>query len=279
MMRQTLLRIGLATALAGAWLAATPGHVSLKVAAQKAAPASADALPVAGLQAPVTVRRDVRGIPYIEAANDHDLYFAQGFVTASDRLWQMDLLRRNIRGELAELVGKVAFEEDKRRRILGYAKQSEELAAKTSGVTRTTMQAYADGVNAFIASCDEAKLPTEFRILKYKPRPWTIADSLAISFLMMESLSTTWQTDVMRAALSDLPAAQREELLLEYTDMDTPVVGTDRGKPKTPSAKAAQATPVKVSQEIVRLAQLDETIRQQALERVGLHAEIGRAHV
>jgi penicillin amidase len=246
----------------------------LQPAAQvKAAPASNDTLKVAGLQAPVTVRRDERSIPYLEAANDHDLYFAQGYVTASDRLWQMDLLRRNIRGELSELVGKAAFEEDKRRRILGYAKQSEELAAKTSGTTRATMQAYADGVNAYISSLSDTQLPPEFRILKYKPRPWTIADSLAISFLMMESLSTTWQADVMRAALSDLPAAQRAELLLEFTDMDTPVVGSDRLKAKSMSAKIAQTVPVKISDEIVKLARLDEEIRQQSLERVGLHAE------
>ncbi len=181
--------------------------------------AGAENLRVAGLRAVVTVQRDERGIPYIEAANDHDLYFAQGYVTASDRLWQMDLLRRTIRGELSEIFGKTAFEEDKRRRTLGYAKQSEELAAKTTGETRATMQAYADGVNAYLAACEPAKFPAEFRILKYQPRQWTVADSLALAFLMMESLSTTWQADVMRAALGDLPAAQREELLMEFTDM------------------------------------------------------------
>lgn len=153
--------------------------------------AQSNTLRVAGLKDRVTVHRDERGIPYIEAAGDHDLYFAQGYVTASDRLWQMDLLRRSARGELAEIFGQVAFVEDKRRRILGFAKLSEEVAAKLTGEGRDAAQAYAGGINAFIASCTDQTLPVEFRILKYTPRPWTTADSLVISFLMHESLSTT----------------------------------------------------------------------------------------
>ena len=74
---------------------------------------------IAGLKDRVTIRRDERGIPYIEAKNDDDLYFAQGYVTASDRLWQMDLLRRNVRGELAEIFGAGALGEDKRHRTMG----------------------------------------------------------------------------------------------------------------------------------------------------------------
>src|SRR5207253_10593682 len=62
-----------------------------------------------GLRAPVKIRRDERGIPYIEAANDDDLYFAQGYVTAGDRLWQMDLLRRTVRGELSEIFGQATL--------------------------------------------------------------------------------------------------------------------------------------------------------------------------
>ena len=78
-------------------------------------------LEVAGLRGPVTVRRDGRGIPYLDARNLHDLYLAQGYITASDRLWQMDLARRTGRGELAEVLGRLALEEDKRHRILGFS--------------------------------------------------------------------------------------------------------------------------------------------------------------
>src|ERR1700704_3855943 len=86
---------------------------------------STKTLTLAGLRDSVTVRRDERGIPYIEAKNDEDLYFAQGYVTASDRLWQMDLLRRTERGELAEVLSagpnNVALDQDKQHRTLGFA--------------------------------------------------------------------------------------------------------------------------------------------------------------
>src|ERR1041385_5466444 len=83
-------------------------------------------LSLAGLRDKVTVRRDERGIPYIEAKNDHDLYFAQGYVTAGDRLWQMDLFRRNARGELSEILGNTVVEEDKRHRTFGFSQAAEE---------------------------------------------------------------------------------------------------------------------------------------------------------
>ena len=79
---------------------ANSSHSSPAIAAQ-----SNNSIVLAGLHAPVTVRRDERGIPYIEATNDEDLYFAQGYIIATDRLWQMDLLRRTVRGELAEIFG------------------------------------------------------------------------------------------------------------------------------------------------------------------------------
>src|SRR5713101_2510886 len=81
----------------------------------------ANTVTIPGLHARVTIRRDERGIPYIEAANDEDLYFAQGYVTASDRLWQMDLLRRTVRGELAEIFGNPALGQDKTHRVFGFA--------------------------------------------------------------------------------------------------------------------------------------------------------------
>src|SRR5678815_3602017 len=83
--------------------------------------------PLTGLQTKVTVRRDARSIPYIQANNDGDLYFTQGYVTASDRLWQMDLMRRLARGETSEIFGKAVLEEDMRRRRFGFASIAEQL--------------------------------------------------------------------------------------------------------------------------------------------------------
>lgn len=228
-----------------------------------------DSLKVAGLKAPVTVRRDERGIPYIEAASDHDLYFAQGYITASDRLWQMDLLRRTARGELAEIFGARVLDEDKRHRTYGFARHSEQMAAKLAGEGRALADAYAQGVNAYIASREESTLPVEFRILKYKPRPWMAADSIVIGLLMHESLTNSWQLDVMRAALSDLPAERVRELLPEFSELDTPVVGSDKAKAK--AAKVART--VRVSNELLAVAFHEQGLRERSLDRVGLHAE------
>src|SRR6266581_1950795 len=115
-------------------------------------PAKSVSLP--GLHGRVTVRRDERGIPYIEATNDDDLYFAQGYVTASDRLWQMDLMRRTARGELAEVLGagpnNVALEQDKQHRTLGFAQEAEAEVAQAAPQSRALLEAYALGVDAYI---------------------------------------------------------------------------------------------------------------------------------
>ena len=153
---------------------------------------------VAGLHAPVTIRRDDRGIPYIEASNDEDLYFAQGYVTASDRLWQMDLQRRTARGELSEIFGQAALAQDKLHRTFGFGRIIDEAAAHLDPKFNLAATAYAKGVNAYIGSLTDQTLPPEFRILQYKPRPWTPADTLAVGALMAEYLSSTWQLDVMR---------------------------------------------------------------------------------
>src|SRR5215510_2412226 len=94
---------------------------------------------VSGLKAPVSVTRDERGIPYIEASTDEDLYFAQGYVTASDRLWQMDINRRTARGEMSEVLGKDALETDKRFRTFGFGPLSETLAANASPMLKLAL--------------------------------------------------------------------------------------------------------------------------------------------
>src|SRR3954462_10141837 len=115
-----LLRIALATSLLFAG--------SILVMQTSSAQQSTSQISIPGLRDRVTVRRDERGIPYIEAANDEDLFLAQGYVTASDRLWQMDLMRRNVRGELAEIFGQNALAEDKRHRTLGFGTVVDETA-------------------------------------------------------------------------------------------------------------------------------------------------------
>ena len=200
-----------------------------------------------GLRDRVSVRRDERGIPYIEAANEDDLYFAQGYTTASDRLWQMDLLRRTARGELSEIFGRVTLAEDKRRRLYGFANLSETLVTRLTAPIRAQFEAYARGVNAFIDSCDPDRLPEEFRFLKYRPERWRPADSLLLGKLMAEALSTSWQWDVMRASRADLPIERREALSASASDWDVVVVGSDREKGVKPLSGHSRTREPRVS--------------------------------
>src|SRR5689334_8656763 len=96
------------------------------------------------------IKRDTRGIPFITATNEAELYFEQGYATANDRLWQMDFLRRTARGELAEILGAGAVETDKLHRIYGFRRVAEKLFAGAARETREVLESYASGVNAFI---------------------------------------------------------------------------------------------------------------------------------
>ena len=168
----------------------------------------------------VVIQRDARGVPFIEAASETDLFFAQGYATASDRLWQMDFLRRSARGELAEVFGAGAVEVDKLHRIYGFRSVAEKLLTGASAETREALESYARGVNAFIASCDAKSLPIEFQVLHYQPKPWTPIDSIALGKLFAEKLSFTVDADIFRALLSDLPGERVEQLLPQSSPLD-----------------------------------------------------------
>ena len=272
-MKATSLAARLALALSFV-LSAFPPPLAF---AQAAAPAQAAPAVVrlAGLKGVVSVRRDERGIPYIEAADEMDLYFAQGYVTASDRLWQMDLMRRTARGELSEIFGRPTLEDDKRRRSYGFAQVAEASAAQADPRSRAVMEAYARGVNAYIDSLDDKSLPLEFQILGFRPRHWTTADSSAVGKNFAEALSTTWMLDVARALFADLPADKAAALFPETSPLDLPVVGSDKADRKSaPPARTRSALPpaTHAAELLDELASAQETL-ERTRARVGLHAE------
>jgi penicillin amidase len=158
--------------------------------ARSALPQIDGRLRVAGLSASVTVIRDTHGAPTIDAPNFEDLFFAQGYVTAQDRLFQMDGMRRFAAGELAEVFGGDYVEHDRQQRILGLKVVARKTVETASAEDRSHFEAYARGVNAYIES-HRARLPLEFRILRYGPRPWTPEDSELIAAQMVEDLSTS----------------------------------------------------------------------------------------
>jgi penicillin amidase len=187
----------------------------------------------------------------------------------------MDLLRRTLRGELAEIFGRAVLEEDKKHRLFGFAQVAEASLQQLTAQERAALDAYARGVNAYIDSRDAKTLPPEFQILQYRPRPWMPADSLAGGKLFAETLSTSWQTDLMRAALADLPAEKRELMLAETSPLDVLVVGKD-----TPEKKARvkvgdpliNTSPVESAALLRAVSETSETL-QRSLARVGLYME------
>jgi penicillin amidase len=156
--------------------------------ARSALPQLDGRLQVKGLSAPVKVTRDGHGVPAIEAATLEDLFFAQGYVTAQDRLWQMDVMRRFAGGELSEILGEDTLKIDREQRILGLRAAAGKSLQMASPRDRSYFDAYARGVNAFIES-HAHRLSLEFRILKYRPKPWQAEDSIVIANQMVKDLN------------------------------------------------------------------------------------------
>lgn len=156
----------------------------------------------AGLSAPVTVRRDDHGAPHIEAATQDDLFVAQGYVTAQDRLWQMDALRRNANGELAEVLGRSLVPHDRMQRVFQMRASAQRIYSNLEPADRARLDDYARGVNLFIVQHQDS-LPAEFRLLHYRPQPWTGADSISIGAVMMsETLDDHWDVKLAREEIA-----------------------------------------------------------------------------
>jgi len=140
-------------------------------------------LSLPGLNQPVTVHRDEKGMAYIYAQNTEDLLLAQGFVAAQDRLFQMELTRLVASGRIGELAGEKAKGLDLRMRTLGFYRNAKKHAALLNDETRTFFQKYVDGVNAFIATRPQS-IHLEFKLAGIKPSHWSIQDSLAIVYYL-----------------------------------------------------------------------------------------------
>jgi penicillin amidase len=182
-------------------IAASAGVLWLRSAAIAALPVLDGDVHVAGLQAPVTVRRDAHGVPHIEAVTQDDLLVAQGYVTAEDRLWQMDAYRRNANGELAEILGSSLVEHDKAQRVLGFRNTAQRIYANLPADDRVRLDDYARGVNLFMEQHGDS-LPTEFKLLHYKPQAWSSMDSVSVGLMMVQMLDTHWPTKLSREEIA-----------------------------------------------------------------------------
>lgn len=177
-------------------------------------------LAVSILDDDVEVTRDGVGVPHIVAKSDADLYRAQGYVQAQDRLFQMDLARRQASGTLAEVVGASAVNTDKFFRTFSLRHAAELSWDDYDAQSKQILEWYADGVNAFIDEVkDTSKLSYEFKLLGYTPEAWTPIDSLVIGKYMAYDLGGNWNQQVFRSwAMQNYTKEQAEELFVEYPE-------------------------------------------------------------
>ncbi len=192
-------------------------------------PQTSGTLTVTGLEQPVDVYRDAYGIPQIYASTQHDLFFAQGYVTAQDRFFQMDFWRHIGAGSLAEMFGKSELKTDRFLRTLGWARVSEQEYASVDADTKAILQAYADGVNAYLADHSGPALSLEYSILgliasSYQVAPWTPVNTLTWAKVMSWDLSGNLDAEIEYAELQKTLSKEQLVQLFPPYPSDHPVI-------------------------------------------------------
>jgi penicillin amidase len=196
----TLVLLALALALLAAGLA---------LFLRRSLPQTQGMIRLVGLKNQVEVIRDRWGVPHIYADSAEDLFFAQGYVHAQDRLWQMELQRRAGSGRLSEITGEATLEIDRFFRVIGLnrAAQAEAIRiAAVDGETQRVLESYVAGVNAYLAS-QQGRLPVEFSLLRFEPEPWQPVDVVYLSKMIAWNLSCNWVSELLRACLAAMLGA------------------------------------------------------------------------
>lgn len=206
-----------------------------------------------GLSAPVRVTRDQYGIANIYAATTHDLFAAQGYVEASERMWQMEVWRHIGSGRLSELFGKSELDTDKFIRTLGWRQAAQRDWAAASDPTRAALQAYADGVNAWLDQHGDLPLPFVITGLQgpggglsgYRPEPWTPIDTLTWQKVQAWSLGGNWDSELLRTLMlrHGLTTDQIAQLVPTY-DPTRPTIIPPSTADRVPAVNAVAATVV-----------------------------------
>lgn len=181
----------------------------------------------------VTVVRDEQGVPHITAETDADLYRAQGYVQAQDRLFQMDMARRQASGRLSEVVGDAAIDTDKHFRTFSLRVAGEESYKEYSDEAVDVVNWYTEGVNAFIGEAKRGgSLSYEFQILGYTPEAWTPVDSVTIGKYMAYDLGGNWDALAIRHwALNNFEEEKAKELFIEYPANAPSIIAANLANP------------------------------------------------
>ncbi len=195
-----------------------------------------------GLANTVQVSFDGRGVPTIRAGSFQDAFRVQGYLAGRERMFQMELQRRAADGLLSELIGPAALPLDRTHRVYGFHQAAEAAVAQLPEDERDALEAFSEGVNAFIQSHPD-RWGLEFKLLGTKPRPWTPADCLKGLLLMHEDLSSTWRAELRNEALKVLPDHQRRALQPVATEWDQLLI-PDVEPPKLDAELLFQAQPL-----------------------------------
>ncbi|MGE7950105.1 penicillin acylase family protein [Lysinibacillus sp. NPDC093688] len=185
------------------------------------------------LEEDVTVTRDDKGIPHIFAKTDADLYRAQGYVQAQDRLFQMDLARRQASGRLSEIIGEATVDTDKFFRTFSLRDAAEKSLGTYDAESRQVLEWFADGVNSFIAQAKKSNtLSYEFALLGYEPEEWSVVDSLTIGKYMAYDLGGNWNTLAFRHwALQNFDEEKAKELFIKYPKNASSIIEANKENP------------------------------------------------
>jgi penicillin amidase len=208
-----------------------------------------------GVRAPVRIVRDARGIPHVRAQNERDAFFAEGYLQGSDRLFQIDLYRRVVAGRLAEVFGSKALATDEDSRIFDPVGLATEEERRLKPALRADLQAFADGVNFAMRT---RPLPPEFRILGYRPEPWTPRDSLLAATSTVLTLADRWYDVGTRIAIGDAYGNEVRNAFYPLSDpkYDVPIAGTKPAPlaplPRLRSIPFPDASPLALRRESAR---------------------------
>ena len=204
---------------------------------ERAMPGYSGVAALPGLSAEARVYRDRWGVPHIFAANKNDAARALGYIHASERLFQMEMQRRAGQGRLSEMAGPGMLGTDEYIRTLGLYRLSQSSFAALSPEVQSHLQAYADGVNAWLAT-HESRLPPEFLLMGVVPERWTPADSVVWGKLMALRLSFNYRLEMLRARLAKHMTKERMEAL--FPDMPSPITIQPERNPPLMSGDGAK---------------------------------------
>lgn len=191
-----LVLIVLATPITGWWLC------------QRALPVTDGVVTLEPLMHGAQVRFDERGIPYVETSSDRDLWLVEGYVHASDRMFQMDMLRRAARGQMSQVFGEQCLIDDKLVRSIGISQIADAELKKLSQDVRAFLDAYSMGVNEYLRR-NVKTLPLEFATLAYRPEPWKPADTLCILKYLQFEADESWRLDDLRQKILEKQGGEK----------------------------------------------------------------------